>query len=124
MEMFEKAVREKIRFNYRGNIGVEELWDLPLDKLDYIYGQLETALEGLPKKSLLSDSSKERQEIEFKQAVIKYIVDVKKEEAQQRARSKENADKKQLILSLIEEKKNEGLRNLSIEELTKIAEDL
>ena len=63
MNIFERAVREKTRFAFKGSIGVEELWDLSLTNLDTIYGNLETELEGLPKKSLLSTNSKQREEI-------------------------------------------------------------
>ena len=47
MNIFERAVREKTRFAFKGSIGVEELWDLSLTNLDTIYGNLETELEGL-----------------------------------------------------------------------------
>lgn len=124
MDIFEKAVREKTRFDYKGSISVEELWDLSLTVLDSIYGCLENNLEALPKKSLLSTKSKEREDIEFKQTIIKHIVEVKKAEADAVVKAKENADKKQMILSLIQEKQNESLKNLSVEELTKLAENL
>lgn len=124
MDIFEKAVREKTRFDYKGSISVEELWDLSLPVLDSIYGCLENELESLPKKSLLTTRSREREDVEFKQTIIKHIVEVKKAEADAVVKAKENADKKQMILSLIQEKQNESLKNLSVEELTKLAENL
>ena len=124
MDIFEKAVRHKIRFDYKGKISVEELWDLSLPVLDGIYGCLENELESLPKKSLLTTRSREREDVEFKQEIIRHIVETKKVEAEARNQEKKNAERKQLILDVIEQKKNENLKNLSIEELTKLAESL
>lgn len=124
MNIFERAVREKTRFNFKGNIGVEELWDLSLTNLDTIYGNLETELEGLPKKSLLSTNSKQREEIEFKQEIIKHIVETKKIEAEQKSIAKENSAKKQMILDIIAKKQNQSYENMSVEELTALANSL
>ncbi len=124
MDIFERAVRQKIRFDYKGKISVEELWDLSLPVLDAIYGCLENELESLPKKSLLTTRSREREDVEFKQEIIRHIVETKKVEAEARNQEKKNAERKQLILDVIEQKKNENLKNLSIEELTKLAESL
>ena len=124
MDIFEKATREKTRFNYKGSISVEELWDLPLAALDSIYGSLEVELEKLPKKSLLDTSSNQREKIEFKQEIIKHIVDTKKAESEALASAKENAAKKQMLLSILETKQNEKFQNMSVEELTKIIDSL
>lgn len=124
MNIFEKATKEKTRFNYKGNISVEDLWDLSLTALDSIYGELENSLEKLPKKSLLSTTSNQRDEIEFKQEIIKHIVEVKQAENNAKTIAKENSAKKQMILDLIEAKKNESYKNMSVEELTAIAENL
>ena len=124
MNIFERAVREKTRFNFKGSISVEELWDLSLTNLDTIYGNLEAELEGLPKKSLLSTNSKQREDIEFKQEIIKHIVEVKKIEAEQKTIAKENSAKKQMILDILAKKQNQSYENMSVEELTALANSL
>lgn len=124
MDLFERAVREKTRFNFRGSISAEDLWDLPLESLDSMWCTLEAELEKLPKKSLLQTSTKQRDEIEFKQEIIKHIVDVKKAEAETRAQAKEISAKKQMILDIIETKKNEDLKNKSVDELMKLVEEM
>lgn len=124
MNIFERAVREKTRFNFKGLISVEDLWDLSLENLDSIWVALETDLEKLPKKSLLETSTKQRDEIEFKQEIIKHIVKTKKAEKLANEQSKANAAKKQMVLDIIEQKKNEDLKSMSLEELTKLAESL
>lgn len=118
MNIFERAVREKTRFNFKGSIGVEELWDLSLENLDKIYGNLSVELDNIPKRSLLDTSNSQRDEIEFKQEIIKYIVEAKKTEAQQKTAAKENSAKKQMLLEILEKKKNQSYENMSVEELT------
>lgn len=124
MDIFERAVREKTRFNFKGLISVEDLWDLSLESLDAIWCNLETELEKLPKKSLLATSTKQRDEIEFKQEIIKHIVDTKKVEKNANEQAKANSAKKQMILDIIEAKKNDDLKSKSIEELMQLVENL
>ncbi len=124
MNIFEKATREKTRFCFKGLVSVEELWDLSLEYLDSLWCELESELEKLPKKSLLATNTKQRDEIEFKQEIIKHIVETKKAEKLANEQSKANAAKKQMVLDIIEQKKNEDLKSMSLEELTKLAESL
>lgn len=124
MNIFEKATREKTRFCFKGLVSVEELWDLSLEYLDSLWCELESELEKLPKKSLLATNTKQRDEIEFKQEIIKHIVETKKAEKLVNEQSKANAAKKQMVLDIIEQKKNEDLKSMSLEELTKLAESL
>lgn len=124
MNIFERAAREKTRFSFKGLIATEDLWDLSLESLDKIWISLETELEKLPKKSLLETSTKQRDEIEFKQEIIKHIVETKKTESTIAAQTKANSAKKQMILDIIESKKNDDLKSKSIEELTALAESL
>ena len=45
MEIFAKASKLRLRFNYKGIITVEDLWDLSIDTLDKIYKYLHLELE-------------------------------------------------------------------------------
>lgn len=124
INVFEKASREKTRFNYQGIISVEDLWDLPVTKLDIIYGNLESELDRLPKKSLLSNSSSQREDIEFKQAIVKHIVEVKLAEAGQATLEKVNSDKKKMLLDILAKKQQSDYENMSTEELKALIETL
>lgn len=122
--IFEKATREKTRFNFKGSISVEDLWDLSLSNLDTMYGQIQTELERLPKVSLIGSSSKQRDELEFKQEIIKYVFETKKVESEVAEKAKENSSKKQMILDILAKKQNESYENMSVEELKVLAESL
>lgn len=122
--IFEKATREKTRFNFKGSISVEDLWDLSPGNLDTMYGQIQTELERLPKVSLIGSSSKQRNELEFKQEIIKYVFETKKAESEVAEKAKENSAKKQMILDILAKKQNESYENMSVEELKVLAESL
>ena len=124
MNIFERAVREKTRFNFKGLISVEDLWDLSLESLDSIYGNLSSNLDALPKKSLLSANTQQRDEIEFKQSIIKHIVETKQAEAEAVKQYKANSAKKQMILDIIAAKQNEQYQDMSIDDLKRLAESL
>ena len=124
MNIFERAVREKTRFNFKGLISVEDLWDLSLESLDSIYGNLSSDLDALPKKSLLSANTQQRDEIEFKQSIIKHIVETKQAEAEAVKQYKANSAKKQMILDIIAAKQNEKYQDMSIDDLKRLAESL
>jgi len=115
MEMFERCVREKVRFNYNGVITTEDLWDLHTLTLDVIYSEIQLKIERLPKTSLIKGGvSKEREKLEFKASVVAYVYKVKTEEEKERERVEINSQRRQKILKQIEEQE---FKNLSIDEL-------
>lgn len=117
MNIFEKATREKIRFNYRGTITVEDLWDLPVEALDDIFKSLNARLKESQSESLLSKKTSDNDILETKIEIIKYIVTIKLAEAEAREKAYANAAKKQKILEIIKEKQDADLKGMSIEEL-------
>ena len=57
-------------------------------------------------------------------ALVRHIVSVKLEEAEERKRQAERKEQKQRILAVIAEKQDEALKGSSIAELQKMLEDL
>ncbi|WP_243033922.1 hypothetical protein [Clostridium sp. AF50-3] len=53
------AARCKYRFPYRGNISVEDLWDLPVKALDGIFKTLNAEVKQSQEESLLENKSPE-----------------------------------------------------------------
>ena len=122
--IFEYAVRNKIRFPFKGMISVEDLWDLSLINLDYIYKTLNKQVKQSEEESLLTTKTNIDTELEVQIAIVKHIVSVKL--AEQEAREKEAAKKaqKQKIMSIIATKENEALQNSSIDDLKKMLDEL
>lgn len=124
MNMFEIATREKYRFPFKGLCSVEDLWDLKLQDLDSIFKTLNAQKKQANEESLLATKSKEDKELETKIDIIKHIVVTKQQEALAKLQEKEIADKKQKLLKLKEQKQDEALGNMSIEEIDKMLESL
>ena len=116
---FEFASRNKLRFNYRGSITVEDLWDLGVRELDHIYKGLM-----LEKKETETESLIEKQTaniiLETKIELVKYIFNTKVEEAEAMTKKAENAAKKQKILAILARKQDAELENKFAEELEKL----
>lgn len=121
--LFELAVRKKYRFPFRGQISVEDLWDLSITNLDAVFKTLNKEKKQSEEESLLSVKSEADKEVENKIEIVKYIVAVKQAEAAERISAKEKAQRKQKIAAIIERKQDEELESKSIEELMKIIED-
>ena len=84
MNIFEYAVRNKLRFSYKGLLTVEDLWDLTLKDLDAIYKQLKGQMKVNEEESLMTSKSKADTALEMQIEIVKYIF-AEKEAAQQKA---------------------------------------
>ena len=122
--IFELASRMKIRFAYRGMITVEDLWDLSVQELDRIFQKLNKALKESKEESLLSPQAKEDSELNVQVAIVRHIVEVKLAESAIALAAVERKAKKEKILSILADKQDDSLRNMSSEDLTKMLEDL
>jgi restriction endonuclease S subunit len=122
--IFEYAVRNKVRFPFKGMISTEDLWDLSLTNLDSIYKTLNKQVKQSEEESLLTTKTSVDTELEVQIAIVKYIVSVKL--AEQEAREKEAAKKaqKQKIMSIIATKEDEALHNSSVDDLRKMLDEL
>ena len=122
-KIFETAVRNKYRFDYRGVITTEDLWDLDVKELDYIYKGLMSTKKESETESLLTEK-KQNTAIDNKIEIVKYIFTVKVDEAKAAELKAENAAKKQKILAILARKQDAELENKSAEELEKLIADL
>jgi hypothetical protein len=123
-DMFVLASRMKLRFPYKGIVSVEDLWDLPVQELDRIFKALNAKLKTEKEDSLLGPKEKSATDLELQVAIIRYIVGVKLNEMAIRKAEVERAGKKQKILAIMSEKQDMDLKAKSLDELTKMLEDL
>jgi hypothetical protein len=123
-EMFIKATRKKMRFPYKGQATVEDLWDLPVTELDKIFKLLNAEAKKAQEESLLETKSEESEKLAVRIGIIKYIVSVKLEEKKEAELAKERKEQKQKIMEILASKHDEELKGKSVEELEKMLEEL
>lgn len=128
--MFEKAARLKLRFeSTKGLLTTEDLWDLPLTSLrgtnlDDIARSLHSKLKNSDDVSFVVKERKSDETVQLAFDVIKHIIDVKLVERDVAAITAANKEKKQQLMALIDQKQNEALSALSVDELRKMVEAL
>jgi hypothetical protein len=122
--MFEKASRVKLRFEHKGQCSVEDLWDLSTTVLDAMYKHYSAQLKDQLGDSLLEKKSKIVDLLEMKIEIVKHIVLTKIKEKKEAEERSAKIEKKRQILEIISEKQHEHLKNMSLEDLTKMVEDI
>jgi len=115
--LFEKATRLKLRFPFRGQCTVEDLWDLSLQDLDFIYKTLKREEKAQEGDSLLGEKTHRMNLLNLQIDVVKHIFKVKLDEKEARENEAARAERKQKILAIIESKQEDELREKSVEEL-------
>lgn len=122
--IFEVATRSKYRFPYRGQISVEDMWDLPVTELDKIFKTLNKQVKTSQEESLLETKSKEDEVLETQIEIVRHIVSIKQQEANEKLREKERKVQKQRIMEIMADKQDEALKGKSIDELQKMLDEL
>lgn len=115
--MFESAVRGKYRFPFKGQVTVEDLWDLSPKDLDSIFKTLNAQSKKANEESLLASKSATDVVLDTKIEIVRYIVGVKLAEAERAKTARENREKKQRLAELIADKQDAELRGKSVAEL-------
>lgn len=121
--LFEIATRNKMRFpSTKGELSVEDLWDLSDKDLDVVYKNLKDQEVKSSEESLLDDANVDPK-LTAAIGIVKYIFTTKRNE---RLEEKELIDKKrnqQLYIDALSRRKLKDIDNMSVEELeAKIAE--
>lgn len=127
MNIFEEASRQKLRFpTAKGNLTVEQLWDLPLDKTEVNLYQLASELvvevQSKPEKELsfFKKATTKNKLAELKFNIVKHIVTTRVAEIEEK--EQEEAIKSEIaeIDKLIAAKTQEAKASLSVDELIKM----
>lgn len=122
--MFEKAVRMKLRFPFRGQCSVEDLWDLSVRDLDNLYKGLNRQAKASQEESLLDERSQEDEVLTLQIGIVKHVVAVKLQEQQAHENAALNAARKQKLLAILEEKQDAALREMDAEKLQELINSL
>jgi hypothetical protein len=124
--IFEYATRQKLRFSsIRGEITVEQLWDVPLRSrddfnLNTIAKTVSRALKDISEESFVETTkTAAHTRLETALEVVKYVIETKiAEETASKDRAARTAEKAKL-LAILAEKQDGRLSDLSEKELQK-----
>lgn len=132
MSIFERAVREKVRFTTsRGVISAEDLWDLPLTStknnpnLDDIARDLHEKVKAEHVSFVNPTAARTKQTADsLKLDIVKRVIQVRLDENRLAAEEAARKNQKNRILELLAEKEDAALKNKSEEELRALLESL
>ena len=116
MSMFEKAARRKLRFPYKGQSSVEDLWDLTPNQLDGIFTRLRSQQKEAEQESLLTPNSGDPT-LNLQIEIVRRIVTVKLAEKEARTKAAATRARNRKIEEILERKEDEELLNKTPEQL-------
>lgn len=128
--MWIEALSKKIRFEYKGQINIEDLFDLSLKELDEIYRNLKKQLDEYKQysaDSLLDNDGKNDEaydELQLKIDVVTAVFNHLKKQQEELQKRIELQNQRDKILGIIADKQDEELTNKSISELKEILNNL
>lgn len=125
--IFEKALRLRITFQYKGTANLYDIWSLSLEELDKIYRELDKEFKIVNSEGdgLLSKrTSKTSSTLKLKMDIIRHVFEVLQQEKIKSDRLAERRRKSQELLSIISMKEGDELKGKSIEELRRELTDL
>lgn len=118
MSLFEKAAKQKLRFNStKGQLTVEDLFDLSLTSLDNIAKAVNRKLKDEVEESFIKKKSTASTELELQLDILKYIIEYKTNVEEANKKRAETIANNSRIEEIIARKKSQQLEDLSVEEL-------
>jgi hypothetical protein len=123
--MFDKATRTKLRFQTdRGQLCVEDVWDLNLTALNALAKSLNRKLKQDQEEDFLSTKNEADATDKLRFDIVVAILEVKKAEKVEKEQSADKKAKREMILGVLAQKQNEAIQGKSVEELMKELEAL
>lgn len=124
--IFANATRQKIRFqSVRGELSVEQLWDLPLSSktgfdLDTIAKAVNKELKTVSEDSFVAVKvNAQETKLTLALDVLKHIIQVKLAEDAEAKQRVANAAERQRLIGILEKKQDQALEALTPEEIQK-----
>lgn len=122
--MFEKCARLKLRFpTPKGNVTVEDLWDLPLTSttsranLNDIAKDLNRQLKAAADEDFVTEAKKPDNRLSLQFEIVKRIITVRMTENETAALAADRRQKKARLVELLAKKQDEELESKSVAEL-------
>lgn len=123
VSIFETASKMKLTFaTSKGLLDVNDLWDLPLQSsnkvnLDDMAKEINSRLKESEVVSFVTKSSSTNVIDKLRLDILKRIIEVRVQENEHKANERKNAERKQMILNALADKRVESLTNMTEDEL-------
>lgn len=128
MEMYKRAVKSQVRFeSSRGVLTTEQLFQVPLSgefSLDNLAKAVNRNLKEIEEESFVSAPSEEKDLLQFKLDILKDVISERIKDSEIKSERIAKNDMKQKLKSLLAEKKDAALSDLSEEDILKRLEEL
>lgn len=125
MNMFKKASKKKLRFGSgRGQIGIEELWDLSLEDLDEMAVAIDKELQAYGRESFIGTRRPAATDNQLRLDILLEVINDKltaQEVATERAANKAKIEQ---IKAIMARKSDEELEGKSMEELQALVAEM
>lgn len=115
--IFKYAAKHALRFPYKGMVSVEDLFDLNTEELNSIYKTLKKQQKTDAGESLIEDKTNEDTQLEVKIAIVTEIFNDKQTATDKAKKAAVRKAQTQKILDIMNQKQNEALSNMTVEEL-------
>lgn len=122
--IFISALAQKLRFPYKGSISTEDLFSLGLTDLDFLYKTLTTREKEISGDGLIKKANPAAKILELQIAVVREVFDYRQAEINAKKAKAEVRQRNARIRELIAEKEDEALKNLSVEGLEKLIQEV
>lgn len=122
-DIFKQASKLGVTFNFRGVIGLSDLWDLSQKDLDKIYRDLTAERRELQGDGLMEER-KSNALLELKIEVVKAVFEQKKADIDERSLAVAKKERKQKLKELLAQKQDEQLSALSVEEIQRLIDEV
>jgi len=121
--MFEKSARMKLRFTYKGQVTVEDLWDLSAEELDSIYRGLRTKQKEASEESLLTPATGDKA-LNLKVDIVRHVFGIKLQEKETKLERSKRLLQRRRIAEILAQKQDQNLLNRSEEELRQLLSEM
>lgn len=121
--LFEFATRKKLTFPYRGQVSVEDLWDLRPEQLNEVFQTVQSQRKGNA-ESLIAKETEADVLLGIQADIVRHIFETKQAEAEAKEREVVRREEKRRLQEILARKREEGLNNLSEAEILAMIESL
>lgn len=122
--LFFTALKERLRFNYKGVVSTEDLFDLTEEQLNELYQKLAKGKKEVSEVSLLEVADEKSSLIDFQMQVVKEVFSFKRDQRLVKEDGMRKAQERRRLLELLDKKQQEKLTELTEEEILKRLEEM